>query len=318
MTGHTLPDDDAIPPCPLYGQALLENPLFNKGSAFSEAEREAFGLRGLLPPHVDTLEEQLQRTHEAFRETDSDLQRHIYLRQLQDTNEILFYRLLANHLEEMLPIIYTPTVGLACARFSHIYRRPRGLADPLYLGWRHERITGDAYHAFVDEFVQAVMAEMPGVCLQWEDFATAHARPLLERYRNELLSFNDDIQGTAAVALGAVLAAVNVTGIPLNEHRFVFLGAGAAGVGVADYLRSAMVQQGLSEAEARARFFLVDKEGLLHDRRGSATRAMRLRETLDGNRRWAALPERHRAGRGRGTGRAHRADWPVDRGRRLQ
>jgi len=347
MTDPILPHDNAIPPCPLYGQALLENPIFNKASAFSEAERDAFGLRGLLPPHVDTLDEQLERAYEAFRETHTDLEKHIYLRQLQDTNEILFYRLLANHLVEMLPIIYTPTVGLACARFSHIYRRPRGLfiaypdrghirkilrnrpmadidvivvsdgerilgigdqgvggmgipigklslytliggihpertlpiildvgtnnaerlADPLYLGWRHERITGDAYYAFVDEFVQAVKAEMPGVCLQWEDFASTHARPLLERYRNALLSFNDDIQGTAAVALGAVLAAVNVTGVPLKEHRLVFLGAGAAGVGVADSLRAAMVRQGLSEAEARASFHFVDKEGLLHDRR---------------------------------------------------
>lgn len=339
------------PACPfpkgLQGRPVLENPIYNKGSAFTEDERDALGLRGLLPPHVDTLEEQLTRAYDAFVEAATDLQKHIYLRQLQDTNEVLFYRLLAEHIEEMLPIVYTPTVGTACQRFSQIYRRPRGLfisypnrgtirkilanrpfkdidvivvtdgerilgigdqgaggmgipigklslytliggihpertlpiildvgtnnperlADPLYLGWHHARITGDDYYAFVDEFVDAVKAEIPRVCLQWEDFATPHARPLLEKYRDQLLTFNDDIQGTAAVALGAVLGAVNVTGETLAEQQVVMFGAGSAGIGVADYLRSAMVKQGLSEAEACRRFYLVDKEGLLHDGR---------------------------------------------------
>ena len=331
----------------LYGQTLLENPVHNKGSAFTEAERDYYGLRGLLPPHVDTLDQQVERAYRAFGEAEGDLQKHIYLRQLQDTNEVLFYRLLLEHIAEMLPIVYTPTVGTACQRFSQIYRRPRGLfisypnrgnirkilanrpvkdidvivvsdgerilgigdqgaggmgipigklslytliggihpertlpiildvgtnnperlSDPMYLGWHHERITGDAYDSFVDEFVDAVQAEMPHVCLQWEDFATLHARPLLERYRDQLLTFNDDIQGTAAVALGAILSAVNVTGESLGEQHIVFLGAGSAGIGVADYLCAAMIKQGLSEAEARSRFYIIDKYGLLHDQR---------------------------------------------------
>lgn len=335
------------PPSGLRGRALLENPMYNKGSAFTEVERDAYGLRGLLPPHIDTIEEQVIRAYNAFVEAKDDLQKHIYLRQLQDSNEILFYRLLAEHVEEMLPIVYTPTVGTACQRFSQIYRRPRGifisypnrgnirkilanrpvadidvivvtdgerilgigdqgaggmgipigklslytliggihpdrtlpivldvgtnneerLADPLYLGWRNPRITGDDYDAFVDEFVSAVQAEMPQVCLQWEDFAFPHARPLLNRYRDQLLTFNDDIQGTASVALGAILSAVNVAGAALRNQRIVFLGAGSAGIGVADYLRAAMVKQGLSEREARSRFYIVDKEGLLHDGR---------------------------------------------------
>lgn len=334
-------------PPSLYGQALLENSVFNKGSAFTEEERDLYGLRGLLPPHVDTLEEQVARAYGAYKEASGDLQKHIFLRQLQDTNEILFYRLLLGHIEEMLPIVYTPTVGLACEQFSHIYRRPRGLFisypnrgnirkilanrpvtdvdvivvtdgerilgigdqgaggmgipigklslytliggihpertlpiildvgtnnrerlnDPLYVGWHHERVTGKDYDDFLAEFVEAVKVEMPNVCLQWEDFATAHARPLLDRYRDQLLTFNDDIQGTAAVALGAVLSAVNIKGESLKEQTIVFLGAGSAGVGVADYLRAAMVKQGLSDAEARGRFYMVDKDGLLHDGR---------------------------------------------------
>lgn len=334
-------------PPSLYGQALLENSVFNKGSAFTEEERDLYGLRGLLPPHVDTLEEQVARAYGAYKEASGDLQKHIFLRQLQDTNEILFYRLLLGHIEEMLPIVYTPTVGLACEQFSHIYRRPRGLFisypnrgnirkilanrpvtdvdvivvtdgerilgigdqgaggmgipigklslytliggihpertlpiildvgtnnrerlnDPLYVGWHHERVTGKDYDDFLAEFVEAVKVEMPNVCLQWEDFATAHARPLLDRYRDQLLTFNDDIQGTAAVALGAVLSAVNIKEESLKEQTIVFLGAGSAGVGVADYLRAAMVKQGLSDAEARGRFYMVDKDGLLHDGR---------------------------------------------------
>lgn len=331
----------------LYGQALLENPIFNKGSAFSEEERDLYGLRGLLPPHIDTLEEQVARAYGAFQEAVGDLQKHIFLRQLQDTNEILFYRLLLGHIDEMLPIVYTPTVGLACEQFSHIYRRPRGLFisypsrgnirkilanrpvadvdvivvtdgerilgigdqgaggmgipigklslytliggihpertlpiildvgtnnrerlnDPLYVGWHSERITGQAYDDFIDEFVEAVKAEIPHVCLQWEDFATPHARPILDRYRDDLLTFNDDIQGTAAVALGAVLSAVNLKKEALKDQTIVFLGAGSAGVGVADYLRAAMVKQGLTDLEARQRFYMIDKEGLLHEGR---------------------------------------------------
>ena len=333
------------------GMDLLNRQILNKGTAFTGEERAEFGLHGLLPPYVETLDEQVVRAYEAFQRKDDDLERHIYLRSLQDTNEVLFYRLVLDHIEEMTPLIYTPTVALACEQFSHIYRRPRGifisyplrdsipqllrnrpnkdvdvivvtdgerilgigdqgagglgipigklslytliggirpertlpivldvgtnnrerLNDPEYFGWRHERITGEAYFDFVDQFVQAVKQEMPGTCLQWEDFATAHARPILNRYRDQLTTFNDDIQGTSAVALGAVLGAVNVTGEKLKEQQIVMLGAGSAGIGVADGLRAAMKGEGLSEEEARSRFWVVDKDGLLHTGREDLT-----------------------------------------------
>src|SRR5258708_7185349 len=325
------------------GTDLLNSPLLYKGTAFTEEERTRFGRKGLLPPHVETLDEQAVRAYEAFQRKDNDLERHIYLRALQDTNEVLFYRLLVDHIEEMTPLVYTPTVATAIEQFSHIYRRPRGLFipyplrdsipqlmrnrpnkdvdvmvvtdgerilgigdqgagglgisigklslysgiggirpertlpivldvgtnnkerlnDPEYLGWRHERITGQAYYDFVDQFVQAVKQELPGTCLQWEDFATPHARPILNHYRDELLTFNHDIQGTAAVALGAVLGAVKVTGKSLKEQQIVMLGAGSAGIGVADGLREAMKGEGLSEQEARSHFWVVDSGGLL-------------------------------------------------------
>ncbi|WP_245632021.1 NAD-dependent malic enzyme [Edaphobacter aggregans] len=334
-----------------YGMDLLNRQGLNKGTAFTEEERTKFGLHALLPPHVETLDEQVVRAYEAFQEKDSDLERHIYLRALQDTNEVLFYKLLLDHIEEMTPLVYTPTVALACEQFSHIYRRPRGLFisyplrdsipellrsrpnkdvdvivvtdgerilgigdqgagglgipigklslytliggirpertlpivldvgtnnterlnDPEYLGWRHERITGQAYFDFVDQFVQAVKQEFPGTCLQWEDFATPHALPILQRYRDELLTFNDDIQSTAAVALGAVLGAVNVTGKSLKDQKIVMLGAGSAGIGVADGLRAAMKGEGLTEDEARSRFWVIDKDGLLHSGRKDLT-----------------------------------------------
>src|SRR6202047_4385760 len=291
------------------GMDLLNRQGLNKGTAFTEDERNKLGLNGLLPPHVESLEEQVVRAYKAYKRKDDDLERHIYLRALQDTNEVLFYRLLFDHIEEMTPMVYTPVVALACQQFSHIYRRPRGLfisyplrdsipvllrnrpnpdvdvivvtdgerilgigdqgvgglgipigklslytliggihpartlpivldvgtnneerlRDPEYLGWRHERITGEAYFDFIDQFVQAVKQELPGTCLAWEDFATPHARPILRRYRDELLTFNDDIQGTAAVALGAVLGAVKVTGESLKDQQIVMLGAGSAG-----------------------------------------------------------------------------------------
>ena len=334
-------------PAGLSGVELLDTPLWNKGTAFDETERAAFGLQGLLPPHIESLAQQSIRAYEAFRAKTTDLERHIYVRQLQDTNETLFYRLLLDHVEEMLPIVYTPTVGLACQQFSHIYRRPRGLIisypfrdsiqemlenrpnrevdvivvtdgerilglgdqgvgglgipigklslysliggihpsrtlpiildvgtnnqerlnDPEYLGWRHERVTGDEYLDFVDRFVKAVKQELPQTCLQWEDFSTPHARPLLQRYQNELLTFNDDVQGTAAVVLGAVTGASNVAGKNMREHQIVFVGAGSAAMGVADYLRFAMIDDGLSDKEARARFWVIDKDGLLDSNR---------------------------------------------------
>ncbi|MGD0225280.1 MAG: NAD-dependent malic enzyme [Terriglobia bacterium] len=335
----------------LRGQYLLRHSGLNKGTAFTDDERRILGLHGLLPPHVETLEEQVVRAYEAYKRKDDDLERHIYLRALQDTNEVLFYRLLRDHIEEMMPIVYTPVVALACQQFSHIYRRPRGLFisyplrdsipallrhrpdllvdvivvtdgerilgigdqgagglgipigklslysliggirpertlpivldvgtnnperlnDPEYLGWRHERISGQAYYDFVDQFVQAVKQELPGTCLQWEDFATPHARPLLERYRDELLTFNDDIQGTAAVALGAILGAAEVTGKSLKEQQIVMLGAGSASIGVADGLLEAMKDEGLSAQEASGHFWVVDKDGLLHSGRTDLT-----------------------------------------------
>ena len=341
-------------PTVVSGTDLLDRPILNKGTAFTEAERKQLGLEGLVPPHVETLDEQAVRAYEAYKRKGDDLERHIYLRALQDTNEVLFYRLLLDHIEEMTPIVYTPVVGLACQQFSHIYRRPRGLFisyplrdsipallrnrpnrdidvivvtdgerilgigdqgagglgipigklslysliggirpertlpivldvgtnneerlnDPEYLGWRHERITGQAYYDFIDQFVQAVKQQFPNTCLQWEDFATPHARPILQRYSDELLTFNDDIQGTAAVALGAALGAVKVTGKSLKDQQIVMLGAGSAGIGVADGLRAAMTAEGLSEEEARSRFWVVDKDGLLHSERKDLTPEM--------------------------------------------
>jgi malate dehydrogenase (oxaloacetate-decarboxylating) len=326
-----------------HGLAVLEDPLANKDTAFTWEERQTLGLEGLLPPVVETLDQQTVRAYEAFGRYSDDLSRHIYLRALQDRDEVLFYRLVVDHIEEMLPIVYTPTVGLACQQFSHIYRRSRGLFlsyprgdrlreiianrprhdvdaivvtdgerilglgdqgagglgipigklslytaiggidpartlpivldvgtdnkdlldDPEYVGWRHERVTGDDYFEFVDRFVQAVEQELPRVLLQWEDFATSHARPILERYRDRLLTFNDDIQGTAAVVVGALAGAVRATGSRLRDQRIVMLGAGSAGIGVADMLRREMVADGLSEAETSARFFIVDRSGLL-------------------------------------------------------
>jgi malate dehydrogenase (oxaloacetate-decarboxylating) len=340
----------------LRGVELLNNPALNKGTAFDEAEREAFGLHGLLPPIVESLDAQCVRAYEAFLLKDSDLERHIYLRQLQDTNEVLFYRLLLEHVEEMLPIVYTPVVALGCEQFSHIYRRPRGLFisyplrevipqllrnhpnskvdvivvtdgerilgigdqgvgglgipigklslysliggihpartlpivldcgtnneerlnDPEYLGWRHERITGTDYYDFVDMFVRAVKQVLPETLLQWEDFAGIHARPILDRYRDQLLTFNDDIQGTAAVALGAMLSAVRVAGSSLRKQEIVFFGAGAASIGVADYLRAALVDDGLSEEDARRRIWMVNRGGLLHDGRAELTPEQRV------------------------------------------
>ena len=338
------------------GVALLEDPLANKGTAFSEAERAEFGLDGLLPPVVESLDQQVARAYEAFRRYDEDLGRHIYLRALQDTNEVLFYRLLIDHVEEMLPIVYTPTVGLACQQFSHIYRRNRGLFvsyalrdrvrallasrpnrdvdvivvtdgerilglgdqgvgglgipigklslytaiggippartlpivldvgtnneerldDPEYLGARHARIDGQEYFDFIEQFVDAVEAEMPGVLLQWEDFATPHALPILARYRNRLLTFNDDIQGTAAVAVGALVGAVHASGSAMRDQTVVFLGAGSAGIGVADMIRAQIVADGVPEVDARRRFFIVDRTGLLTADRTSLTPAQRV------------------------------------------
>jgi malate dehydrogenase (oxaloacetate-decarboxylating) len=329
----------------LSGYELLNDPLLNKGTAFTEAERDAFELHGLLPPHVATLDYQVQRRLDAFRKLGGDIQKYVFLRGLQDTNETLFYALLTRNIEEMMPIVYTPTVGLGCQQFSSIFRKPRGLFlsyphqddirrilgnprfdgveaivvsdgerilglgdqgaggmgipigklalytacaglhpattlpiildvgtdsrehldDPQYIGWQHERMRGDAYDAFIATFVDAVRERWPHVLLHWEDFAIGNANRLLARYRDSLCTFNDDIQGTAAIAVGTLLSAINVTGTPLNEQRVAVFGAGSAGTGICALLLRAMVDTGLPEPEARSRFFLVDRDGLLVD-----------------------------------------------------
>lgn len=327
----------------LSGYELLTDPQLNKGTAFSEEERDALRLHGLLPPHISTLDEQMSRALQALCQLETDLERYAFLRELQDTNETLFYALLVGNLEELLPVAYTPTVGAGCQQFSRLYRKPRGLflsiphmsrfdeifaqprfdavevivvtdgerilglgdqgaggmgipigklalysgcgglhpsttlpilldvgtdnadclADPLYVGWRHERVRGQPYDDVIEAFVAAVIRRWPRVLLQWEDFAKANATRLLERYRDRLSTFNDDVQGTAAVATGTLLAAVNVTGVPLTEQRVAVFGAGSAGCGIAALIRTAMCDAGLSESEAAARFFMVDRDGLL-------------------------------------------------------
>ena len=336
------------------GQDLLFDALKTKGTAFTHAERRKFGLLGLLPTAEKTLDQQVEHCWNEFSTRREGLDRHIYLRALQDRNETLFYRVLREHIAETMPIVYTPTVGEACQRFSEIYRKPRGLfvsypdrehlrevlrnrpqsrrdvdvivvtdgqrilglgdqgiggmgipigklslytligginpartlpilldvgtdnvellEDPQYLGWRHRRISDDEYYAFIDEFVAAVHEELPDVLLQWEDFATAHALPILERYRDKLLTFNDDIQGTAAVALGALHGAAKVAGRPLSQQQVVMLGAGSAGIGVLDMVLREMVAQGLSEQTALSQIWVVDVNGLLTDDRTDLSR----------------------------------------------
>lgn len=330
-------------PCQIAARALLSDPLTNKGTAFSEAERDAFGLHGLLPPHVGTLEEQIARRRRALDAMADNFQRYAFLRDLQDSNEVLFQALVQSDLPHMLPLVYTPTVGEACERFSEIWRHSRGLflsypnrhrmaeilsdpaydrvkvivvsdgerilglgdqgaggmgipigklalytacagfhpaevlpilldvgtdnialrEDPLYIGWREARVRGAEYEEFIEMFVSAVEQRLPGVLLQWEDFAGKNAYDLLARYRHRLLSFNDDIQGTAATAVGTLIGGVHRTGLPLTRHKFVLLGAGAAGSGIAEMLVDVLVAEGLDSAEARARIWAVDRDGLI-------------------------------------------------------
>lgn len=332
---------------PLYthyaGPALLETPLLNKGSAFSREERAAFNLTGLLPPRYESIEEQAARAYMQYSSFEEPINKHIYLRVVQDNNETLFHRLLQNHLEEMLPIIYTPTVGDACERFSDIYRSARGLFisysdrdqlddvlrsatkkkvkvivvtdgervlglgdqgiggmgisigklslytacggispaytlpvcldvgtnnekllnDPFYMGNRHRRISGDEYYEFVDKFIKAVKRRWPEAMVQFEDFAQPNAMPLLKRYRDQICCFNDDIQGTAAVTVGTLLAACRSKGVKLSDQKVVFVGAGSAGCGIAEQVISQMVSEGLSDTTARGQVFMVDRHGLL-------------------------------------------------------
>mgnify|MGYP003499073757 FL=1 len=330
---------------PYAGNTLLELPLLNKGSAFSAEERSRFNLHGLIPHAIESIEEQSQRSYQQYCAFTDDINRHIYLRNIQDTNETLFYHLIENHLSEMMPIIYTPTVGEACQRFSDIYRRHRGvfisyadrghideilhnvtkkkvkvivitdgerilglgdqgiggmgipigklslytacggispaytlpitldvgtnnpqlLNDPIYMGLAQPRISGDEYYAFVDEVIEAIQRRWPEALVQFEDFAQKNAMPLLNKYRDKICCFNDDIQGTAAVAVGSLIAASRAAGQQLKDQVVAFLGAGSAGCGIAEQIVAQMVAEGLSDREARARIFMVDSFGLITD-----------------------------------------------------
>lgn len=339
------------------GNSLINNPLLNKGSAFTKEERQAFNLEGLIPPQIETLAQQVERVHVQLMQFASNEAKHIFLRNLQDTNEVLFYKYITTHIKDALPIIYTPTVGYACQHFSEIYRRARGLfiswserehidsllqnvsnedvkvivvtdgerilglgdqgvggmgipigklslyiacggispqqtlpitldvgtnnpellSNPVYLGSHHPRISDEEYFAFLEQFIVAVTDRWPGVLLQFEDFALHHATPLLDKYRERLCCFNDDIQGTAAVTLGSLLAASIAGKMNLSDHRFMFVGAGTAGCGIAELIISKMVQGGCTDEEARSKIYMVDKNGLLtNDQEGLTPFQLRL------------------------------------------
>lgn len=324
------------------GVQLLHDPLFNKGSAFTEAERDALGLRGLLPPHVLTQDEQAARVLQNLRNLSDPLEKFVALNALHDRNEALFFRVVCDNVDEIQPLIYTPTVGLACQRFGYIFQRPRGmfisindrgriatilrnwplsagiivvtdgerilglgdqgangmgiqvgklslytacagvdpaiclpvmldmgtnnetlLNDPYYVGLRRHRVTGPAYDELIEEFITATHEVFPNVIIQFEDFANHNAFRLLEKYRNRICTFNDDIQSTAAVALAGVLSALRIKGSKLADERFLFLGAGGAAAGIADLIVAALVASGMNEADARKRCWLVDSKGLV-------------------------------------------------------
>ncbi len=322
---------------------LLEEPLLNKGSAFTPEERDALELRGLLPAHTSTMEEQLQRVAEQLRHKEEDIEKHIYLAGLHDRNETLFYRFICENLEETVPLVYTPVVAEACSHWSQIHRQARGiyvtpddrgqmtrvlrsrgmrdaqvivvtdnerilgigdqgcggmgipigklalytvaagihpsktipisldvgtnneelLNDPLYLGWRGKRLRGEEYWELVDEFVMAVKEVFPGALLQWEDFANLTSFRALTTYQDVLPSFNDDIQGTAAMVVAGLLAAERRTGVQIRDHKVLIVGAGSAGTGIYDQVMTAMMDEGLTEEEARARLFVTDSKGLI-------------------------------------------------------
>ncbi|MFT3741145.1 MAG: NAD-dependent malic enzyme [Gammaproteobacteria bacterium] len=339
----------------LTGKPLLTTPQLNKGTAFSVAERSLFGLTGKLPALVETLESQVERCYLQYHSYKTSLQKNIFLNKLHDTNQVLFYKLVQNHEAEMLPILYTPTVGEAVQKFSLEFQQARGLyisfedrykiaeildnrsnpmidlivasdgggvlgigdqgigamlipvaklmvyticgginplrtlpilldagtdnetllQDPLYLGWRHPRINGRQYDEFIDLFVQAVKRKFPDIFLHWEDFGRDNARRILQQYQKTLCSFNDDIQGTGATALAALLAAVKATQTSLIEQRIVIFGSGSAGTGIADQICEGLVRQGLSREAAYRRFWLIDRNGLLADDMTDLTTAQR-------------------------------------------
>jgi malate dehydrogenase (oxaloacetate-decarboxylating)(NADP+) len=338
-----------------HGMALLRDPLLNKGTAFTDQERDALGLRGLLPAHVQTMKAQAERVLTNLRKLSNDLDKYVALNALHDRNEALFFRVVADNIDEIQPLIYTPTVGLACQKFGDIFQRPRGLfvsandrgriaavlrnwpyaaklivvsdgerilglgdlgangmgipvgklslysacagihpklclpvmldvgtnnesflSDPYYVGLRQKRLTGAAYDELVDEFINAARQVFPGVLIQFEDFANHSAFHLLHKYRDKIATFNDDIQGTAAVALAGLFSALRVTGGKLKEQTLLFLGAGEAATGIADLVASAMMAEGAAEAEARGHIWLVDSRGLVvKDRAGLNAQKLR-------------------------------------------
>src|SRR5579864_3712204 len=329
----------------LSGPDLLHEPFLNKGDAFTTQERATFGLTGLLPEAVTTLDEQVKRAYLQYQQQPDDPRKNIYLNMLQDSNEVLFYKLLSEHMYEMLPVIYDPTVAVAIEQYSLEYRRPRGiylsidhperieesfrnfgagpddidllvatdaeeilgigdwgvggiqisvgklavytaaagidparvipvmldvgtnreslLNDPLYIGNRHARVRGKRYDAFIDAYVRATTKLFPNALVQWADFAPGNGRRILEKYRDQICTFNDDMQGTGAITLAAVISAIRVCGTPLRNQRVVIFGAGTAGIGIADQICDAMVREGLSKEDATRRFWCVDRQGLL-------------------------------------------------------
>jgi malate dehydrogenase (oxaloacetate-decarboxylating) len=336
------------------GPALLDDPMLDRDTAFTKEERAKLGLVGLLPSTVTSLDQQAKRAYAQYQQQPTDLAKNIFMTALQDRNEVLFYRLLTDHLQEMLPIVYDPTVALAIEQYSHEYRRPRGvylsidepeaietslrdfgagpddidlivatdaeeilgigdwgvggidisvgklavytaaagidptrvipvmldvgtnreslLNDPFYLGNRHSRVRGERYDAFIDAYIKSATKLFPNVLLHWEDFGPSNGRRILDKYREQVCTFNDDVQGTGAITLAAMLSAVKVSKIPLREQRVVIFGSGTAGIGNADQIRAAMMADGLSQADATRHFWCVDIQGLLTDDMGSALR----------------------------------------------